>query len=96
LNGLKIDDGVTASPSSHNPFSTQGEGRGMGAIFGAENDLSTDGVASPSDTTATNVDSPSTSKENEADGEGGFDENGEFHPRKVIQRRTTHGEENAK
>lgn len=92
LNGLKIDDGVAASPSSHNPFSAQGEGRGMGAMFGAEGHFSTDGVASPSG----NVGSPSTSKENEDDAEAGFDGSGEFHPRRVIQRRTTHGEENAK
>ncbi|KIW20901.1 hypothetical protein PV08_01480 [Exophiala spinifera] len=95
LNGLKLDsNGVGASPTSHNPFSAQGEGRGMGAIFGADIDSPTDGVASP--TTSTTVGSPSASRAGEDDNETGFDENGEFHPRRMIKRRTTYGEENAK
>ncbi|KAI1623034.1 glutathione S-transferase [Exophiala viscosa] len=80
LSGLKIGNGTPASPSSHNPFSAQGEGRGMGAIFGTDGDLPPDGVTSPGGATA------STSREDE----GGDD------PNKVIKRRTTHGEENAK
>jgi len=87
LDGLKIDSNgaAAASPSSHNPFSAQGANRGMGAIFGADTDSP---AGSPSTTRADEEEDETT--------EAGFDENGEFHPRRVIKRRTTYGEENAK
>lgn len=96
LNGLKIDDGVAANPSSHNPFSAQGEGRGMGAMFGADIDSPADSTANTGATTTAIAGSPSTNKDEQEETEGGFDENGEFHPRRMMKRRTTYGEENAK
>lgn len=98
LNSLKIDDGATvSSPSSHNPFSALGEKSGMGAIFGADVDSPADEVGSRSTAATTTVSSPSTTKGgNEDDASTGVDEGGEFHPRRVIQHRTTHSDENAK
>ncbi|KAK5260666.1 hypothetical protein LTR20_000069 [Exophiala xenobiotica] len=95
LNGLKIDkSGVGASPTSNNPFSAQGNGRGgMGAMFGADVDSPTDGVGSPTTTASKAGDDDDNSNNNN---EAGFDENGEFHPRRMIKRRTTYNEENAK
>ncbi|KIX01318.1 uncharacterized protein Z518_09043 [Rhinocladiella mackenziei CBS 650.93] len=92
LNGLNLQDSGTG-PISFNPFSAQGDGRGMSAIFGADIDSPADEVDSTAPTTT--VGSPST-KDEEEDRETGFDENGEFHPRRMIKRRTTHSEENAK
>ncbi|EXJ88695.1 glutathione S-transferase [Capronia coronata CBS 617.96] len=80
INGTakKLESTTASSPSSHNPFSAQGEKSGTGAIFG------------------TDVDSPATNKGDEDDGGTGVDEEGEFHPRRVVQHRTAHGDENAK
>ncbi|KAL2416462.1 Glutathione S-transferase omega-like 2 [Exophiala dermatitidis] len=88
LVGLDIDTKVSntvSSPDSYNPFSAQGEKSGMGAIFGAE-------VDSP----AGDLKSESAQKRDEDDAGTGVDENGEFHPRRVIQHRTAHSDENAK
>ncbi|EXJ77894.1 glutathione S-transferase [Capronia epimyces CBS 606.96] len=95
--GLKIDSNATpVSPSSHNPFSAQGEKGGMGVIFGADIDSPADELASKPTTTTTTVGSPSTTQGDEDDASLGFDENGEFHSNRVIKRRTTHSDENAK
>jgi hypothetical protein len=90
LNGLTIlDHGAgIASPTSNNPFSASGSG--MGAMFGTDGDASVVGTM-----TASTIGSPST-KGQEDDGETGFDEHGEFHPKKMIKRRTTYNEENEK
>lgn len=109
LNSLSIQDLPQGINASGNPFSAHGDKTGMGAIFGAEGDSptvpdggeSTAATAMSATTTAapTSVGSPKSTRDEDGDENGnedGFDENGEFHPRRVIQRRTTYSDENAK
>ncbi|OAP64001.1 hypothetical protein AYL99_03228 [Fonsecaea erecta] len=92
LNGLNLESlpsGFNAGASA-NPFSAHGDKAGMGAIFGAEVDSPNggdEGVGSPSST---------RDGEDEVEEDAGFDENGDFHPRRVIKRRTTYSDANAK
>ena len=98
LNGLTLDSSSAAftSPTSKNPFSA-GAGGGMGALFGADIDSPTTETGSVTTGMGSTVGSPSTKgRIEEEDGENGFDENGEFHPRRMIKRRTTYNDENAK
>lgn len=98
LNGLSLDSsaGNHNSVDPHNnPFSAA-PGGGMGALFGADLDSPADEAGSVTTGIGSTAGSPSTKGKYEDDGETGFDENGEFHPRRMIKRRTTYNEENAK
>lgn len=99
LNGLTLDSsarGIVGSPTSNNPFSAAAGG-GMSALFGADIDSPADETASATTGLGSTVGSPSTKgRIDEEDGETGFDENGEFHPRRMIKRRTTYSDANAK
>ncbi|OQV11232.1 Glutathione S-transferase, domain-containing protein isoform 2 [Cladophialophora immunda] len=109
VNGLTLGTlptgGNLGGAASANPFSAHGDKAGMGAIFGADVDSPNvgdddDDVATPTTAAATaSVGSPASTHNgaDEDDGaDGGFDENGEFHPRRVIKRRTTYSDANAK
>ncbi|KIX93116.1 uncharacterized protein Z520_11173 [Fonsecaea multimorphosa CBS 102226] len=92
VNGLTLENLPSGNNlgSSPNPFSAHGDKAGMGAIFGAEVDSpNAEGVATDSTRNDVNGD-----EEEEED--AGFDENGDFHPRRVIKRRTTYSDANAK
>lgn len=92
-NGLTITDMPLGLGNSPNPYSAHGDKAGMGAMFAADGD---DETATTTEA-ATSVGSPQYEAEGfEDDGETGFDDNGEFHPKRMIKRRTTHGEANAK
>jgi glutathionyl-hydroquinone reductase len=106
LNGLTLSDlpsGLNPT-ASENPFSAHGDKAGMGVLFGADVDSpNVDNTEPTTPTTAaatTSAGSPASTRDGfdgaEDDGETGFDENGEFHPKRMIKRRTTHGEANAK
>lgn len=96
LNGLTLDSSVVGSPTSNNPFSAAAGG-GMGALFGADVDSPADENGSVTTGFGSTVGSPTTKgRIDEEDGETGFDENGEFHPRRMIKRRTTYSDANAK
>ncbi|KAH0829373.1 Glutathione S-transferase omega-like 2 [Fonsecaea pedrosoi] len=101
VNGLTLDSNNLGA--SANPFSANGDKAGMGAIFGADVDSpdvgGEDSVTTPTTAAATtSVGSPASTRDggDEDDGDAGFDENGEFHPRRVIKRRTTYSDANAK
>jgi len=100
LNGLSIKDMPRGMVASENPFSAYGDKSGMGAIFGADIDSPTpDGDESTTATTTaapTSVGSPRSAQDEEDENDNGVDENGEFHPRRMIKRRTTYSDENAK
>ena len=106
LNGLSISDlpsGFNASAVSGNPFSAHGDKAGMGSLFGAMDDNENEDPPTPTTAaaTSTGMGSPTSTRnggegEVEDDGETGFDENGEFHPKRMIKRRTTYSDANAK
>ncbi|KIW92370.1 uncharacterized protein Z519_07354 [Cladophialophora bantiana CBS 173.52] len=104
MNGLRLHNLPSGGNvgASANPFSAQGDKAGMGAIFGADVDSPNfdDGdVTTPTTAAATaSVGSPASTKNgvDDDDGNTGFDENGEFHPRRMIKRRTTYSDANAK
>ncbi|RVX69680.1 hypothetical protein B0A52_06324 [Exophiala mesophila] len=98
LNGLTLDSSATATATSPhaNPFSAA-PGGGMGALFGADIDSPiAEETGSVTTGIGSTVASPSVKSKVDDDGETGFDDNGEFHPRRLIKRRTTYNEENAK
>lgn len=96
LNGLTLDSSAVASPTSSNPYSAAAGG-GMGALFGAETDSPADENGSVTTGMGSTVGSPSTKgRVDEEDGETGYDEQGDFHPRRMIKRRTTYSDANAK
>ncbi|EXJ56502.1 glutathione S-transferase [Cladophialophora yegresii CBS 114405] len=103
LNGLTIADlpaGLNAR--SGNPFSAHGDKAGMGVLFGADVDSPVnpdDGVATPTTAAATtSMGSPASTRNggDEVDDADALDENGEFVPRRMIKRRTTYSDANAK
>lgn len=97
LNGLNLSN-MPPSSASANPFSAHGQNGGMGALFGADVDSAEhDGPTTPTTAAATtSIGSPASTRADEDDGETGYDENGEFHPRRMIKRRTTYSDANAK
>jgi putative glutathione S-transferase len=99
LNGLTIGDlpsGFNASASA-NPFSAHGDKAGMGGLFGADVDNEDTDPTTPTTAAATtSIGSPASTRNGDVDDGDGFDENGEFHPRRMIKRRTTYSDANAK
>ncbi len=103
LNGLSIADMPAGINASGNPFSAQGDKNGMGALFGADVDSPSgnpdDAPTTPTTAAAsTSMGSPASTRNGGDDADEGdaFDENGEFVPRRMIKRRTTHSDVNAK